>query len=51
MLIAFGVVAVLDSFARFAIHGVGTPAPVFPTRRLIVTGLYRHVRNPMCMGS
>ena len=27
--------------------GLGTPAPVFPTRRLVVTGLYRYVRNPM----
>src|SRR5215471_9449901 len=27
--------------------GIGTPAPVFPTRHLDVTGLYRYVRNPM----
>ncbi len=46
-LIAAGLPALLDSFARFALHGLGTPAPVFPTRRLVVTGLYRHVRNPM----
>jgi protein-S-isoprenylcysteine O-methyltransferase Ste14 len=26
---------------------MGTPAPVFPTRNLVVTGLYRYVRNPM----
>ncbi len=25
----------------------GTPAPVAPTERLVVGGLYRHVRNPM----
>jgi protein-S-isoprenylcysteine O-methyltransferase Ste14 len=37
----------LDSFIRFALQGVGTPAPVFPTRHLVVTGLYRCVRNPM----
>ena len=37
----------LDSFARFALEGLGTPAPVFPTRHLIVTGWYRYVRNPM----
>jgi protein-S-isoprenylcysteine O-methyltransferase Ste14 len=37
----------LDSFIRFAIKGLGTPAPVFPTRHLVVTGLYRYVRNPM----
>jgi protein-S-isoprenylcysteine O-methyltransferase Ste14 len=29
------------------VQGVGTPAPVFPTRHLVVTGLYRYVRNPM----
>lgn len=28
-------------------QGLGTPAPVFPTRRLVVTGLYLYVRNPM----
>src|SRR5437868_15151113 len=37
----------LDSFARFALQGLGTPAPPFPTHHLVVTGLYRYVRNPM----
>lgn len=47
VLLAAGILGLLDSFARFAIQGIGTPAPVFPTRRLVVKGLYRHVRNPM----
>ena len=47
MLITVGVIGLLDSFVRFAVQGVGTPAPVFPTRHLVVTGLYRYVRNPM----
>src|SRR5438045_3706658 len=47
MLIALGSLGLLDSFVRFALQGVGTPAPVFPTRHLVVTGLYRYVRNPM----
>ena len=37
----------LDAFARFVREGRGTPAPVAPTERLVVGGLYRHVRNPM----
>lgn len=45
--IAAGAAVVLDSFARFAWQGIGTPAPVYPTRHLIVKGFYRYVRNPM----
>ncbi len=37
----------ISAFARFAIEGVGTPAPVAPTRHLVIGGLYRYVRNPM----
>ena len=47
MLILAGLPILLDSFARFALQGLGTPAPVFPTRHLVVTGWYRYVRNPM----
>jgi len=46
-LIAIGVPVVLDSFGRFALQGLGTPAPVLPTRHLVITGSYRHVRNPI----
>jgi protein-S-isoprenylcysteine O-methyltransferase Ste14 len=37
----------IHSFARFVIEGSGTPAPLAPTERLVVGGLYRYVRNPM----
>jgi len=37
----------VDSFARFALQGLGTPAPIAPTQNLVVTGLYRYVRNPI----
>ena len=47
LLITIGILVLLDSFARFALKGLGTPAPVFPTRHLVVSGLYRYVRNPM----
>ncbi|HEU4381968.1 MAG TPA: isoprenylcysteine carboxylmethyltransferase family protein [Anaeromyxobacteraceae bacterium] len=46
-LVVLGAAVVLDSFARFALLGLGTPAPILPTRHLVVRGLYRHVRNPM----
>jgi len=46
-LIAIGVPVVLESFGRFALQGLGTPAPVLPTRHLVITGSYRHVRNPI----
>jgi protein-S-isoprenylcysteine O-methyltransferase Ste14 len=45
--IVAGFAVVLEAFARFAWVGRGTPAPVAPTRTLVVSGLYRFVRNPM----
>ncbi len=50
VLIALGLIPLIDSFRRFAMEGLGTPAPVLPTQRLIVSGFYRHVRNPMYVG-
>ena len=47
LLIAAGLPVLLDSFGRFALQGLGTPAPVAPPQHLVVTGLYRYVRNPM----
>jgi protein-S-isoprenylcysteine O-methyltransferase Ste14 len=47
ILMTLGAVGLLDSFWRFAVEGLGTPAPVLPTRYLVVRGLYRYVRNPM----
>jgi protein-S-isoprenylcysteine O-methyltransferase Ste14 len=46
-LIVAGVAALVRLFVRFVIDGRGTPAPIAPTRRLVVTGAYRHVRDPM----
>ncbi len=47
MLIIIGAAGLLDSTARFALQGRGTPAPFAPPATLVVSGLYRHVRNPM----
>jgi protein-S-isoprenylcysteine O-methyltransferase Ste14 len=45
--VALGVTGLLHCFARFALEGRGTPAPVAPTETLVISGLYRYVRNPM----
>ena len=42
-----GLAGLLDCFARFALEGRGTPAPVEQTEVLVASGLYRFVRNPM----
>lgn len=47
ILILAGLVSLLASFARFALEGRGTPAPIAPTATLVVGGQYRYVRNPM----
>jgi protein-S-isoprenylcysteine O-methyltransferase Ste14 len=46
-LIVAGALVLLHAFARFVFEGIGTPAPVAPTEKLVVGGLYRYVRNPM----
>jgi protein-S-isoprenylcysteine O-methyltransferase Ste14 len=46
-LIVAGAVVLISAFIRFVVEGLGTPAPVAPPKRLVIGGLYRHVRNPM----
>lgn len=47
VLIAIGATGLIESFVRFALKAHGTPAPLAPTQHLVVSGLYRFVRNPM----
>ncbi len=49
-LIAAGLTPLLDSIRRFIYAGRGTLMPTLPTECLVVTGFYRHVRNPMYTG-
>ena len=37
LMILAGVPGLVDAFARFALQGLGTPAPIAPTRNLVVT--------------
>jgi protein-S-isoprenylcysteine O-methyltransferase Ste14 len=38
------------AFWGFALIGGGTPAPIAPTKVLVIKGLHRFVRNPMYIG-
>ena len=42
------IVWVSTAFVR---QGKGTPIPIDPPTRLVITGLYRYVRNPMYVGA
>lgn len=38
------------TIGKFAKEGEGTLSPLHPTRKLVVSGIYCHVRNPMIIG-
>ena len=47
---AIGAALVLETTARFAVQGRGTPAPWAPPERFVERGSYRFVRSPMYLG-
>ena len=48
--VACGLLLLVKTIALFVREGQGTLAPWDPTRKLVVRGVYRHVRNPMISG-
>ena len=50
LLIAVGLLPLLESIGRFIFVGRGALVPIVPTEQLVVSGLYRYVRNPMYVG-
>ena len=50
VLILVGLTPLLESIERFVLIGRGTLLPTVPTEHLVVSGLYRYVRNPMYVG-
>lgn len=50
VLVALGAAFYLGCAWEFAFAGHGTPAPIDAPRRLVTSGLYRRVRNPMYLG-
>ena len=50
-LIVAGIAIYLSTaFWGFAVIGGGTPAPIAPTKTLVVRGLHHYIRNPMYIG-
>jgi protein-S-isoprenylcysteine O-methyltransferase Ste14 len=50
VVVAVGAAVLFRCIWDFAVSGCGTLAPVDPPKHLVVSGLYRYVRNPMYVG-
>ena len=50
IVVAIGGLIGLPCVWEFAWRGLGTPAPFDPPKKLVITGPYRFVRNPMYVG-
>lgn len=47
---AVGIAILLYCISLFAVKGKGTLSPADPTKKLVVSGLYKFSRNPMYIG-
>lgn len=50
LIFALGFFIMLACIRSFAIKGKGTLSPIDPTKQLVISGMYRHSRNPMYVG-
>ncbi len=50
MILVIGLATMILTIRMFIQLGEGTLAPWSPTRKLVIFGLYRYVRNPMILG-
>jgi protein-S-isoprenylcysteine O-methyltransferase Ste14 len=50
LLILIGLIPLFESIIRFVVVGRGSLVPIAPPEHLVVSGLYRFVRNPMYVG-
>ena len=50
VLVSVGLTLMVATIRLFVTIGKGTLAPWNPTQKLVVQGVYRHVRNPMISG-
>jgi len=50
LLIVLGLIVMALTISSFIRNGKGTLAPWSPTKKLVIKGLYRYVRNPMILG-
>jgi len=51
ILFTLGWILAYISAVFMVVHGEGTPLPADATRKLVIAGPYRYVRNPMAIGS
>jgi protein-S-isoprenylcysteine O-methyltransferase Ste14 len=50
-LFLIGLYILIDCVVRFGKEGKGTLSPLYPTKRLVNSGLYKYSRNPMYVGA
>src|SRR5579859_5601404 len=50
LMVALGAAIYFRCAWEFAVRGLGTPAPIAPTKFLVTTALHRYIRNPMYVG-